>query len=59
MTKTILIGLLLLSGCAQSSGITRVGGGMGFINLGNPSVTRMGVVCGAQPYAGRPRRQDR
>jgi len=33
--------MLLLIGCGQQSGVTPVGGGFGFINLGNPSVTRM------------------
>ena len=42
--KNIMGALLLssiLTGCAQSSGITPVGGGFGFVNLGHPGVTRM------------------
>ncbi len=40
--KTLsLLLFLTLTACAQSSGVTPVGGGFGLINLGNPGVTRM------------------
>jgi hypothetical protein len=40
--KTLsLLLFLTIIGCGQQSGVTPVGGGFGFINLGNPGVTRM------------------
>jgi hypothetical protein len=38
---SIAVFFLTMLGCGQSSGVTPVGGGFGFINLGNPGVTRM------------------
>jgi hypothetical protein len=41
MTILLLLISFALTSCGQQSGVTPVGGGFGFINLGNPSVTRM------------------
>jgi hypothetical protein len=41
MTILLLLISFALTSCGQQSGVTPVGGGFGFINLGNPGVTRM------------------